>query len=43
MLQKLKDFRDLCKEFGMLRAPVEVYWFTSVVWVSGVLFGRWFL
>ena len=43
MLQKLKDFRELCKEFVMLHAPAEVYWFTALVWVSGALFGRWFL
>jgi hypothetical protein len=43
ILQKLNDFKELCKEFVMLRAPAEVYWFTAMVWVSGALFGRWLL
>tara|TARA_R100001015_G_C4621852_1_gene179148 strand:- start:1004 stop:1195 length:192 start_codon:yes stop_codon:yes gene_type:complete len=43
LLQKLKDLKELCKEFVMLRAPAEVYWFTALVWVSGALFGRWLL
>lgn len=43
MLQKVKDFKELCKEFVMLQAPVEVYWFTILVWITGALFGRWCL
>jgi len=43
MLQKVKDFKELCKEFAMLRAPAEVYWFTTLVWITGALFGRWCL
>ena len=43
ILQKVKDFRDLVKEFIMLKSPAEAYWFTALVWVSGALFGRWLL
>jgi len=43
ILQKVKDLRDLCKEFVMLKSPAEVYWFAVGVWISGALFGRWLL
>ncbi len=43
ILQIAKDFRDLIKEFVMLKSPAEVYWFTTLVWISGAMFGRWFL
>jgi len=43
ILKKINDFKELCKEFAMLKAPAEVYWFTAIVWVSGALFGRWLL
>ncbi len=43
ILQKAKDFRDLVKEFVMLKSPAEVYWFATLIWVAGALFGRWLL
>jgi len=43
MLQRLKNLKDLCKEFLMWKSPAEVYWFAAIIWLSGALFGRWFL
>ena len=43
MLQKLRDLRDLSKEFVMCQSPAEVYVFSAAVWVAGAMFGRWVL
>ena len=43
MLERISDFKDLCRDLLMLQAPAQLYWLVALVWISGAMFGRWFL
>jgi len=43
MLERISEFKNLCRDILTLQAPATLYWLVALVWISGAMFGRWFL